>query len=765
MFTLLRTAQGLFLFILFTAPVRAQPSPQPEAPPATSAAFVPNERPVLPVVRAAGPVRVDGALDDPGWRGIVPATNFAETFPGDLTRPPVDVEAFVTYDDRHLYLAFHIHDDPGRIRATLSDRDRIWNDDYAGILLDTNGDGQQVYFIAANPLGVQGDTRSANGQEDVSFDLVYQSAGRITDDGYMVEMAVPFRSLRFPKQAEQTWRATFWITHPRESRSTYSWAAISRDDPCFSCQFGTLAGIRGVSSGNNLEILPAFTGSQAGALAAPSDPASGFFNQRVQVEPSVNVKYGITSDLTADLTLNPDFSQIEADAAQVDVNSTFALFFPERRPFFQEGSDLFRTPFNAVYTRSINDPIVANKLTGRFGATSVAYIGARDNTSPVLLPFEESSSLASAGKSVSNILRVQHNFPDNSYLGALVTDRRLDDGGAGSVVGLDGTVRFLRNFRLSGQLLLSRTVEPDDPDLTPFLDGVTFDGGRHTATFDGETFGGHAFNLGLGRDARTWNFNLEYEQFSPTFRADNGFITANDSRRLTLFQGLNLYPETIGFIDRVRPGLWTGSRWNFGGVNKQRWLVPNVFFMLKKQTTVWMGYRFASERFAGVDFSGVRRFMLDVNSNFSEPVKVGLNLGRGLDIARTTGDPELGRSFDLTANATLRPTQRLLIQPRITYAELRDRETGEAFFSGYIARSRVDYQVTRRLFGRVIVQYNDFSDRLEVDPLLTYRINPFTAFHVGSTHDYDTFSRADAGSYLRQTSRQFFFKFQYLFRV
>ena len=166
--------------------------------------------------------------------------------------------------------------------------------------------------------------------------------------------------------------------------------------------------------------------------------------------------------------------------AQIDVNSTFALFFPERRPFFQEGADLFNTEIQTVYTRSINDPIVANKLTGRFGATNVAYIGARDNTSPLMLPFEESSSLLSAGKSVSNILRVQHNFPDNSYIGALVTDRRLDEGGAGSTIGIDGTLRFWKNYRLEGQFVVSRTAEPDDAGLSEGFEDFTFDNGPAT---------------------------------------------------------------------------------------------------------------------------------------------------------------------------------------------------------------------------------------------------------------------------------------------
>ena len=305
--------------------------------------------------------------------------------PGDQTQPSIDITTYLAYDDENLYVAYVIEDDPAAIRANLSDRDAIWQDDYAGMILDPNGDGQSLYFIASNALGIQGDTRISPNNEDMGFNLIFKSEGKITDTGYQIEMAIPFKSLRFPNTDVQTWRATFWITHPRESRNTYSWAAMSRDNPCWSCQFGTLNGIVGVKSGKNLEILPAFTGAQAGALNDAGDPDSGFDDGRIDIEPSLNLKYGITSELTLDATINPDFSQIESDVAQIDVNSTFALFFPERRPFFQEGADLFNTEIQTVYTRSINDPIVANKLTGRFGSTNVAYIGARDNTSPLML--------------------------------------------------------------------------------------------------------------------------------------------------------------------------------------------------------------------------------------------------------------------------------------------------------------------------------------------------------------------------------------------
>lgn len=728
-------------------------------------AFEPNILPTLQIRAINGELKIDGIFDEPVWQTAALARNFSETFPEEMATPPIGIEVRIAFDTDNLYLAYTIKDDPSAIRSNFSDRDAIWSDDYVGMLLDTNGDGQQIYFIAANPKGIQGDTFISNNGEDVSFNLIYESAGKVTETGYQVEMAIPFRSLRFPKADVQKWRATFWITHPRDSRNTYSWAGINRDNPCFSCQYGFLEGMQGVRAGKNLEILPAVTGSQSGALADFNQPKGAFDDDRIAAEPSLNLKYGITSDLTADLTLNPDFSQIESDAAQIDVNSTFALFFPERRTFFQEGSDLFQTSMQTVYTRSINDPIVANKLTGRFGNTSIGYIGARDNESPVLLPFEESSRLVSGGKSVSNILRVRQSFANSSFIGALVTDRRLDAGGAGSTFGLDGSIRFLTNYTFEFQAVASRTAEMNDESLSEDFNDMTFDSGKHTAALDGETFWGHALSGSIGRGGRHWNFDVTYRELSPTFRADNGFISQNAVRRIMSFQSYTIYPSS-SFIDRISPRIVALKSWNFDGLSKTDWFAPALNVQLKRQTNVNLQVRFSREIFADKEFTGIRSFFGNVFSNFSERIQLGFNVNLGKSIARNVEEPFLGNSRNFGANVTIRPTQRLVISPQFDYSDLKNPTTGESVFSGYIVRSRINYQFTGKLLARVIVQYNDFAESLEIDPLVTYRVNPFTVFHIGSTHRYDTFAGQNSGdaSVFAQSSRQIFFKAQYLIR-
>jgi len=728
--------------------------------------FQPNIQPTHTLAQVVGTINVDGNLDDDGWNEVVPLENFSEVVPNDMMRPPIRLKAMMAYDKDHLYVAVVIHDDPRRLRANMSDRDEIWQDDYAGVILDPNRDGQGLYFIASNPLGIQGDSFLTLNNEDESFDLFYESSGQITEHGYQIEFAIPFKSLRFPNKDVQSWGATLWVTHPRESRSQYSWAAINQDNPCTSCQLGEINGMYGIKSGRNLEILPTLTGGGVGTLQDQEVPSSGFDHERITVEPSLNVKYGITSDFIADVTVNPDFSQIEADDAQIDVNSTFALFFDERRPFFQEGSGLFNTEIQTVYTRSINDPIGAAKLTGRFGSVDVAYIGARDNQSPLLLPFEEQSSLLQGGRSFSNILRVRQNFDNDSFVGALVTDRRLDEGGSGSTMSVDASVRFLQKYRISGQLVYSNHHETINDEMDEQIGDIFFGTQNYTGFLDGESFSGYATSVEFDRDARYWSFQAGYEAVSPTFRADNGFVRQNNNQRAYLWQGVTMYPEkVIPFLERIRPNMVLGSNWNFDGLQKRFFFRPSVNFQFKQQTNLQINWWYREEHFSGTQFNGMTGVSGFISSNFSRTINAGLNISIGESIARFLDEPEIGNSFELNAWGTLRPTSRMSIRPQFSYSRLSDQETKEEFFSGYIVRTRVKYQFSRHLFLRTVVQYSDFAKTLEIDPLLTYKLNAFTAMHVGSTHDFDQFTRTQSTHhYFRQSHRQIFFKVQYFFR-
>lgn len=735
------------------------------APAAARAQHMPQVQPELAVPPARGPIVIDGELDDAGWDGAARASGFSETWPGDNTEPETRTEAWITWDEEKLYFAFVVEDDPASVRAHLSDRDRIWQDDYVGLILDPYDSAQWAYELFVNPLGIQGDLRWTTNGEDMGFDLVWESHGRLTDDGWQVEAAIPFQSLRFPDRTEQRWRANFWRSRPRKSRERNSWARIDRDEPCWTCQFGLLTGIRGVSSGNSFEMLPYLVASQSSSRVDGDLQGMG-----VDAEVGLGLRYALSSSFSAEATLNPDFSQVESDAAQLDVNTTLALFFPERRPFFQEGSDLYQSWVNAVYTRTINDPLVAGKLTGRRGRGSFALLSAWDERSPFIVPLQEQSTIARGGESLSNVARWRQAMRRDDHVGLLLTDRRHQGGGSGTVFGVDGQFRLTRNWKVEAQVLGSHTVEPDLADSNALNlriadrlgAGTTFGDGDHTVLFDGEDYFGHAGYLSLERDGNLWAFDVDLWNYSPEFRAENGFVNQVDHLRNTVFTGLFFKPDTALF-DQIAPTVSIGRIWNSEGVRKDEWVRPAVNFGFKGQTNAELGLLLSEERFAGTEFQGLTRGFLQLSSNASRRLSGGTFLEYGRSLWRDRDAPELGFGYTWDAWASLRPTSQLVVSPEVTFARLEDRQTGGAFFDGSIWRVRSDLQFSRRLFLRAVVQYSGFSERLSVEPLLSYKLNPFSVFFVGSTHGAGDLGDDPQAPFGLQ-DQQFFLKFQYLFR-
>ena len=577
--------------------------------------------PTLEIPRAQGEIEIDGVLDDPGWRSAAVATNFAEHQPGDQVQPPFRTVVHVTYDDRNLYVAFECFDeDPSQIRASFARRDQIFADDNVLVAIDPFGDATRAYEIGCNPYGIQGDLLySSNGGEDSRYDLIFDTAARITDEGWEAEFAIPFSSLRFPDTPQQTWRVDFWRNQPRDVRYQASWAAYDRDEQCWPCQWGTITGIEDVDPAGGLELIPAFTANQTGERQDDGN----FDNGDVMGEPSLTAKYNLTSDLSAEATLNPDFSQVESDAAQIDVNTNFALFYPEKRPFFQEGSDLWSTYFTPIYTRQINDPSVAGKVLGRSGKTNYGVLAAYDMHSTILLPFEERSFVTVNGESSNVFGRVRTDFGEETHLGLVATDRRYDGGGNGSLVGIDGRLRLNRNYQIEAQYLHSFTTEPNDTTLTEGINDETFDGGRYTSAFDGETFDGGAIYASLERDGRSWGFDLDYWDVAPTFRAENGFEVRNSFRE-GIAQTYYLFRfEDSTWMEWLQPGVSASRQWNYEGIRKDNVLQAWLEGRFRKAQTSFHGSYIADEqRYRDVDYTGLYRWHMCLQQPAQRPARL-----------------------------------------------------------------------------------------------------------------------------------------------
>ena len=727
-------------------------------------------KPSYNVTKLNGTIQIDGRLDDSGWSNLSRAAGFVETYPDNGVKANAETEVMLTYDESNLYIAFICYDpDPASIRASLINRDRIWNDDYMGMLFDTYGDGAWAYELFSNPIGIQGDGRQmTSADKDINFDLIFYSEGIVTDSGYQIEMAVPFSSLRVPDKPVQEWKATFWRTRPRESRTTSSWAYMDENDNCFICQYGTLTGIENIQPSKSIEILPSVIAFQSGEIDDYDNPDTTFNNNDPDGELSLGLKYSLSTSTTLEATINPDFSQVETDIAQIDVNQTFALYYPEKRPFFQEGGDLFETWINVVHTRSINDPIFATKIIRRTGSGDFAYMGAIDENTPVIIPLQERSEFAALERSYSNILRYKQAFKGSSSLGALVSDRRLKDGGFNTVFGIDGNYKISKNYRFEAQLLGSNTEEPDLPGFPEEPEQIYFNSGDHTVAFDGEKFWGRAAYISLERGGRHFNFDLDYGETSPTFRADNGFIARNDNREASLWSQYSFYPGHR-MIDKLDTGLRLGRVWNSSGKIKDGWIMPSIEIGLKKQTWIEFSYVYTSETFHDLEFYGMQRIISHLSSDFSEAVQVGINLTVGEQIARREDPPVLGNAIDWSIWLDYKPVSQMTITNIYNYSSLENKETDVKIYDGFIWITRVNYQFTRELNLRLFTQYNDFDNSIDIDPLLSYELNPFSIFYIGSTLDYmelgDENTIPDWEPNRTLASRQFLLKFQYLFRL
>jgi hypothetical protein len=728
-------------------------------------AVAPNFNPSLNIHKCSQAVKIDGILDDAAWKEASVAGNFIERDPGQNLKPQVETKALITYDKDNLYVGFICYDDPSKIRATICQRDQADGDDHVCFLLDTYGNASWAYEFFVNPYGIQGDRLWSNiSGEDAGFDLSWESNGTVTDSGYQIEMAIPFSSLRFPHKDQQTWKIDFWRGHPREIYRQYSWSAYNHNNQCWVCQWGTATGIAGVKPGRGLEILPNVIASQAGNLVQYPDTSYAFHNDDAKAEVSIGGKYSISSDITMEATYNPDFSQVETDAAQIDVNTTISLLYPERRPFFQEGSDIFRTLFNSFYTRTVNDPQFAAKLTGRSGPYSVGFLSAYDENTPYMLPLEESGEIINTGKSTVNALRGTRAIGNDNMLGFIVTDRRFDGGGYGTILSVDGSLRLSDTYSAIAQYIYSLTEEPDDSVGSAYLDGIRFDNDKYTAMLDGESYGGGAMVAQVRRRARNLNVTLNYDFTDPAYRTETGYDPWNDYKNLNCYVSYSIFPGS-GIFSQISSQIGTENRWNYDKIRK--W--SNNFFGMDNNlrwAQTYFNFHFNSgvERWQGVEFDKLWHFEYYAGSQFNDRLGMDIEGSFGREVALWL--LEKGKSTSIEASVSLKPIDRVLIETGVSHARSENIKTGEELYKQTISRTRIRYQITKELSMRLVGQYNDRGKRLEIDPLVTYRLNPFSVFYAGSTLnsaklDYYYRGREE----WKQTSRQYFMKLQYLFSI
>jgi len=390
-------------------------------------------------------IRVDGRLDDDAWAQAALLHSFTQYDPVEGVPASQTTEVLVLLDKGAIYFAVRAFDDrPAGIRATMAERDAFdRSDDYVRIVLDTFDDKRRAYVFSVNPLGVQhdgiwnegggGGRMHMGAPVDDNPDFLWESAGLLTEWGYAIEVRIPLKSLRFPALPEQSWGLQVLR---RIARNGYeeSWAPISSNVASRLTQAGKLTGLHGLDPGLFLEANPVLTGKRIGGF---DDDLQAMLREDPEADFGMNLTYGLTSNLTLDGTYNPDFSQVEADAGQISVNERFALFFPEKRPFFLEGTEIFNLPRQLVYTRSIANPIAGAKLTGKLGAWNVGYLGAVDR------------SMDDLGNAVANIVRARRDLGASSTVGLLYTDRTRHADEYNRLGGVDARLVLARRWTLT----------------------------------------------------------------------------------------------------------------------------------------------------------------------------------------------------------------------------------------------------------------------------------------------------------------------------
>jgi hypothetical protein len=684
------------------------------------------------VRKAEGPIRIDAQLDEPAWASAVPVPVAYEWYPSDNIAAPVETEALVTYDERNLYVAFRAKDPkPALIRARHHERDGGGDDDVVGFYIDPFNDDKLAYQFRVNPLGVQIDAINSDveGSEDFSWDAIWDSAGRLTPDGYVVEIAVPLQQLRIPSHAgAQTWGFLAVREWPRDVSHRLRSIQTDQNRDCLVCQFQDLRGFETRTSGRGIEVTPTITGTDDDAFDA-----------------GVSARWAITPGTSLQATLNPDFSQVEADAAQLDVNTRFALFFPEKRPFFSEGADFFETRLPLVFTRTIADPAAGAKVTGKSGPQLYGALFARDEVTNLLVPGDQSSFLTTLpGSSTSAFARYRRELSKSATLGGLLSSRRGEDY-ENTVLAADSFYRMTDSDSVRAQLAGSRTSYPD---------GFAASAGQPQGSFDG-----HAFSAGYNHADKNWSWNAQYEELSPEFRADSGFVNqvgvrygqAGIQRRLRGGPDRwyrNLYLSVGADMTRQYDGGWNEWGMDIGGT-----------YQGPRQSEISVNLAPNQEYFVGTTYHNTRASVFG-SMQLSRDVSAGIGIrgGEAIDF----NNEQQAQFIELTPEANVSLGRHVSAELAYAYQAFETKD-GARIFDVHLPQARLLWHFNRRAYVRTIVQYQqvEFPDSEErellTQLLFSYRLNAQTVFLAGYSDDYE--GERD----LTRTERAVFVKVGYAF--
>lgn len=706
------------------------------------------------------------------WEGkLAVARDFRQWRPKDGAPSTQKTVAYLGYDDKNLYVVFVCFDsDPRAIRAHLTPRDQVFGDDFVDVWLDTFHERHRMYEFQANPLGVQGDgiDDETNSNEDFTFDTVWYSRGKLTPEGYVVWIAIPFKSLRFSNADVQTWGILLQRDITRNSEKTF-WPRVTQNIAGLASQSADAHGLEHIAPARNMQFIPygLFRSFRGLDLRDPSTPH--FASRTAKGDGGLDSKFILKDSLVLDFTVEPDFSQIESDQPQVTVSQRFEVFFPEKRPFFLENASYFTTPINLFFTRRIVNPQFGGRLTGRIGRYSVGALVADDRAPGLLVP--DNDPLAGSRAHFA-ILRLTRDVLRDSTLGVIYTDREFD-GGSNRVGGVDGHLRLSKTVTTTFQAVESSTVNTD-------------------ATYQA----GPAFEFDLSRNARSFYSTLHYTGRSDGFRTQSGFDPQPDIHNGISDFGYNFWPKNNKYVLDWGPELNS----YFFRDHEGNWInwgtIPTFHIEFPRQTRLAFAYAAEAETLRPRDFN-VLTHNIDFLRNTKQIVvrtapfrqlsmSVDYRWGRRVNYAPAVGAPPyLARRNSLDLEMTLHPVNQLQIDNTYLLFRLGGVGTRAPAFNDHIIRTRWNYQFTRELAARIILQYNGLianqrwtslapAKNINADFLVSYLLHPGTAVYVGynsNMENYDRMLLLGSDDNLLRTrnsfindNREFFVKVSYLLR-
>jgi hypothetical protein len=676
--------------------------------------------------RVQAEVAIDGRLDEPVWAEAARLTGFSLYAPVDGRPAPDSTEVLVWYSAKAIHFGIRAYAEPGTVRASLGDRDKSYTDDYIGIFLATVGDGRQATVFAVNPLGVQGDgivvegARSSgggfngavNGREptDISPDYVFQSKGRLTDFGYEVELSIPFKSLQFSGTPRQTWGIN--VLRKVQSRGEeHSWAPAKRAAASYIAQFGKLRDLESLDRGLVLDVTPIVT-----ARADGQRIGDGWDYKSANPQVGANVRWGLTSNLTLNGTVRPDFAEVESDAGQVTSDPRQTLFFPEKRPFFLEGAEQFSTPGGLIYTRRIASPRGAAKIAGTMKGLSVAALAASD---------ARGTSLSGDDRPLYTWLRVQKPLGSGSRVGMVYTGR-TDGPFTNHVAGADGRIVFGKIYSAQGLIAVANTKDPSGTRTAPLV------------------------QLSAARSGQRFATRYAFSSIADDFYTASGYISRDSIVNLNIDHGVTFFGRDGGLLqtarfDVVLDGNWRYSRFVRRGDAIEKKLHFNTNYALRGGWTATasvlvetFGYdpdyyrNYYVERRAGttvdtIPFTGTPRIPnLDYVLSVGSPNFKHLNFSTFYVWGRDENFFEWA-SADigyLTLNADWRPTTQLRVSQSYVMQSYRRRTDGSLVGRSQIPRLKTEYQLSRSMLVRAVAEYqserqDDLRDDSRTgDPLL-----------------------------------------------